>query len=136
MRVVLDTNILISALIVRGGTTDAIVQAWQRRGYTLLTCDEQIEELRDCFTRPWLVPERIRRHEAGRLLNHLRRSAIFIAPLPVVTRSADPDDDFLLALSEAGQADFLVTGDKGGLFALVRHGGTRIVTARDFVGRI
>jgi len=52
VRVVLDTNILISALIVPGGTTNAIVQAWQNRAYTLLTCDEQIEELRDCFSRP------------------------------------------------------------------------------------
>lgn len=133
MRVVLDTNILISALMIRGGTTDTIVQAWQHRAYTLLTCDQQIEELRDCFTRPWLVPERIRRHEAGRLLNHLRRQAVFIAPLPVVTRSPDPNDDFLLALAESGHADYLVTGDKAGLLPLRTHRGARIVTARDFV---
>ena len=33
-------------------------------------------------------------------------------------RSPDPTDDFLLALSEAGKADYLVTGDKSGLLAL------------------
>ena len=132
MRVVLDTNILISALMLHGGTTDAIVRAWQHRAYTLLTCDEQIAELRDCFTRPRLVPERIRRHEAGRLINHMRRFAAFVAPLPTVARSPDPDDDFLLALAEAGRADYLVTGDKAGLLPLRTHCGTRIIAARDF----
>ncbi len=41
---------------------------------------------------------------------------------------------FLLALSEGGQADYLVTGDKSGLLALGRHKATRIVSAREFAG--
>jgi predicted nucleic acid-binding protein len=49
-----------------------------------------------------------------------------------VERSADPTDDFLLAMSEVGQADYLVTGDKSGLLALDRHKATRIVSASDF----
>jgi predicted nucleic acid-binding protein len=55
-----------------------------------------------------------------------------IDPLPRVERSPDPTDDFLLALSEAGDADYLVTGDKSGLLALDRHKATRIVSAREF----
>lgn len=136
MRVVLDTNILISALILPGGTTDTIVQAWRKRTYTLLSCDEQIEELRGCFARPWLVPARIRRNEAGRLINQLQRSALVVGNLPEVARPSDPDDDFLLALAEAGNADYLVTGDKAGLLALRTHRGTRIVTARTFARHI
>jgi predicted nucleic acid-binding protein len=38
----------------------------------------------------------------------------------------------MLALSEAGKADYLVTGDKGGLLALDRHETTRIISAKDF----
>jgi putative PIN family toxin of toxin-antitoxin system len=136
VRVVLDTNILISALMVRDGTTDSIVQAWRNRAYTLLTCEQQVEELRRCFARPLLVPARIRRHEAGRLLNHIRRFATFVAELPVVTRSPDPDDDYLLALAEAGRADYLVTGDKAGLLPLRTHRSTRIMVARDFARRL
>jgi len=49
-----------------------------------------------------------------------------------VERSPDPTDDFLLALSEGGKADYLVTGDKSGLLALGRHKATRIVSAREF----
>jgi uncharacterized protein len=136
VRVILDTNVLISSLIAPGGTTDAIVQAWRTRTYTLLNRDEQIEELRECFARTALVPTRIRRSEAGRLINLMRVLAVRIARLPTVTRSPDPDDDFLLALTEAGKADYLVTGDKAGLLPLRTHRGTRIVTARVFVGLV
>ncbi len=51
---------------------------------------------------------------------------------PRVERSPDPADDFLLALSEGGKADYLVTGDKGGRLALHRQKATRIVSAREF----
>jgi predicted nucleic acid-binding protein len=49
-----------------------------------------------------------------------------------VKRSSDPDDDYLLALSEAGQADYLVTGDKDGLLDLGSHKGARVISAREF----
>ena len=49
-----------------------------------------------------------------------------------MTRSPDPNDDFLLAMAEAGKADYLVTGDKCGLLALHRHKGTQIVSASAF----
>lgn len=65
-------------------------------------------------------------------MNQLHASAIFTADLPVVARSVDPFDNFMLALAEAGEADFLVTGDKAGLLDLKSHGRTRIVTARMF----
>jgi predicted nucleic acid-binding protein len=38
----------------------------------------------------------------------------------------------LLALAEAGRADYLVTGDKSGLLVLAHHKSARIITARDF----
>lgn len=47
--------------------------------------------------------------------------------------SPDPSDNFLFALSQAGQADYLVTGDKDDVLALDRYGKTLIVTARQFV---
>ena len=47
-----------------------------------------------------------------------------------MTRSPDPDDDFLLATAQAARAGYLVTGDKSGLLSLKKHGTTRILTAR------
>jgi predicted nucleic acid-binding protein len=71
-------------------------------------------------------------YKAGRLVNDLKEMAETIGALPPVQRSPDPADDFLLALSEAGSADYLVTGDKSGLLSLARHKGTRIVSASAF----
>ena len=78
------------------------------------------------------MAELIKPYKAGRLVNQIKRLAENIDPLPPVERSPDPTDDFLFALSEAGNADYLVTGDKSGLLALGRHKATRIVSASDF----
>jgi predicted nucleic acid-binding protein len=66
-------------------------------------------------------------------VNERKELAETIGSLPRVEHSTGPTDDFLLAWSEAGKADDLVTGDKSGLLALEHHKGTRIVSARAFV---
>ena len=65
-------------------------------------------------------------------MNQIKNLAEHIGSLPRVKRSPDPNDDFLLALSEAGKADYLVTGDKSGLLSLDRNKATQIVSATDF----
>lgn len=135
MRVVLDTNIIVSSLLAPAGTPATILSIWLDGRFTLLTCAAQVEELRSTLHKP-RVEERIKPHNAGRLVNRIRKLAENIQSLPKVERSADPDDDYLLALSEAGQADYLVTGDKGHLLELGHHKATRIVTAREFAALI
>lgn len=129
MRVLLDTNILLSALLVRGTPPDRLYEAWRQGRFDLVSCERQIEELNRVSRRPGLR-ERLRPAEAGRLVNEIRRLALLFEPAGTVAVSPDPDDDFLLAVAESAGADFLVTGDKAGLLALGRHGPTRIVTAR------
>jgi hypothetical protein len=135
LRVVIDTNVLLSALIRRGSVPDTVLSAWAEDRFTLLTHMVQLEELRDVTRRPH-VRGLFRRSEAGRLVNDLRADAEMIDGLPHVRRSADPADDFLLALCEAGLADYLVTGDKAGLLVLGTHGSTTILTARAFLDRL
>lgn len=131
MRVVLDTNILVSAVITSAGNPAAIVNAWLDGKFTLLTCAAHVDELRATLQKP-RVAQLIKPHEAGRLVNQIRKLAEDVGKLPAVERSSDPMDDFLLAMSEAGNADYLVTGDRSGLLALDRHKATRIVSASDF----
>lgn len=131
MRVVLDANILISALLLSTGHPAEIYRAWPSGRFILLTCPEQLNELRAALRKPALA-ERIRPYKAGRLVNELKKLAIVITALPRIARSPDPTDDFLLALAEAGRADYLVTGDKSGLLALHSHRTTRILSAAQF----
>ena len=98
-----------------------------------MTCAEQLNELRATLSKPRLAT-RLKPHRAGHLVNQLKEQAQSIGRLPRVTRSPDPTDDFLLALSEKGKADYLVTGDKSALLALATHRVTRIVPARYFAG--
>ena len=135
MRVILDTNILISALLVSSGHPAHIYQAWIDGDFTLLTCAPQLDELRATLRKPVLAA-RIRPYNAGRLVNQLKTLAEIVEDLPLVTRSSDPEDDFLLSLAEGGHADYLVTGDKSGLLSLVRHKGTRIITAGKFAAKL
>jgi putative PIN family toxin of toxin-antitoxin system len=131
MRVILDTNILISALLVQSGTPGTIYRAWVEGAYTLLTCRQQLDELRATLRKPGIAA-RIKPYQAGHLVNELKALAISVDPLPRVFRSPDPEDDFLLAAAQAGRADYLVTGDKSGLLSLIRHEGTRILSAAEF----
>jgi|SRR5580658_3514506 uncharacterized protein len=131
MRVVLDTNILISALMIQTGNPAAIYRAWQEGQFTLLTCSEHLDELRATLRKPALA-DRIKPYKAGGLVNEMKKLAEIVDTLPRVRRSPDPTDDFLLALSESGEADYLVTGDTSGLLKLKQHKATRIVPARTF----
>jgi hypothetical protein len=59
------------------------------------------------------------------MCNELREPATLIAPLPLVERSRDPADNFLLSMAQAGKPDFLVTGDKQDLLSIGIFGQTR-----------
>jgi hypothetical protein len=135
MHVVLDTNTLVSALIAPAGKPAAIYNAWVEGKFTLLTCATHLDELLATLQKP-RVAELIKPYKAGRLVNQIKKLAEDAGPLPPVNRSPDPNDDFLLALCEAGNADYLVTGDKSGLLALNHHKATRIVSASDFAALV
>jgi len=73
------------------------------------------------------------------LVKQIQTHAEVVTQLPYIRRSDDPADDFLLVLSKAGPADYLVTGDKarlrryrrqGRITHPGRHRGTVILTAR------
>lgn len=135
MRVILDTNILLSGIISPRGTPARLIEAWLDRRFALVSHEKQLAELREVSRRPKiraLVPPAA----IGRVVNQISRIAGMPGKLPPVERSPDPRDDFLLALCEASEADWLVTGDKADLLALDRHGRTRIATAAVFAAAL
>ena len=132
MRVVLDSNVIVSALIARGSLPGQVLRGWVNNNYDLLTCELQIEELRR-VTRYPKVQKLIPAAKSGRVINNLKSASLWITRLPLVDRSPDPDDNYLLALAQAGATDFLVTGDKPDLLALGTHLATKIVSVRHFL---
>jgi putative PIN family toxin of toxin-antitoxin system len=129
MRLVLDTNVLVSALLGTGSPPSQLFALWSRGRYQLLTADLQLEELRR-VTRYPKIRKRLRPAQAGELVNALYELAERVEPLPAVTASPDPADNVMLAIAQAGEADYVVSGDKRHLLSLERHGNTRIVTVR------
>ena len=135
MRIVLDSNILVSALISGNGYPGQVLAAVKREGITLVTSEFQIEELRAVLARERLQPY-IRTEEADDLLYHLKAVGMVMADLPEVNVSPDPKDNPILATAVAGEADLLVSGDKGDMLALGNVEGIPIVTARAAISRL
>jgi len=70
------------------------------------------------------------------MLNNLQRAAV-LEQLNVEYETDDPDDAFLLAMAEAGNPDYLVTGDRrAGLLRRNHIGRTRIVTPTTFCAEL
>ncbi len=135
MRIVIDTNLLISALLSGTSLPAHLVLLWREGRFDLLTSAEQLDELVR-VTRYPRIRERLTPALAGRLVNQLRKVAVLLTNLPTVTACADPYDNYLLAMAKAGQAEFLLTGDKRDLLGLGVYEGTRILTVREFLTHI
>lgn len=135
MRVILDTNILLSGLMFPEGTPGRLIRAWLDGRFTLVSHASQIEELRD-VTRRDGIRSKFPFAKAGRLINQIVQTADMPPRLPKIDRSQDPNDNFLLGLCEAGAADWLVTGDKAGLLILKRQATAKIVTASELANEL
>ena len=135
MRLVLDTNILVAALITKGTPPDLLFEAWGAGRFELVSCSVQLDELK-VVTRRDRIRTLITPAEAGRMINDLRELTVFLDQWPRVDLSPDPKDNYLLGLCEASGAEYLVTGDRRDLLALGSHASARIVTAREALERL
>ena len=111
-RIVLDTNTLVSALLVREGRLGWLRRAWQAGHLTPLACRATLTELMRVLAYPKF---RLGREEIEELLADFVPYAE-TAPNPDVSlaglRCRDPDDQVFLALAIVAGADALVTGDR------------------------
>lgn len=134
MRVVVDANVLISALISPYGLEDTLYQLWLAKRFNLVTSEWQLDEIRR-VSRYEHLSARFKPHRVGRLINGLRKSALVLNDLPNVAYSADPDDNPIISAAIAGRAQYIVSGDKSDVQALGKIVGVRVVTTREFVGQ-
>jgi putative PIN family toxin of toxin-antitoxin system len=110
VRVVLDPNILISAMLSPSGAPARLLARWLAGDFELIASRQLLAELERALTYPKLR-ERIQPEKAARFMEflHLRAEDVEDVPDPP-RRSPDPDDDYLIALSASARA-VLVSGD-------------------------
>ena len=136
MLVVVDTNVLLSALISSTGPPDRIYQAWREKRFDIVTCPEQLAELRTASRYPRLA-NAVRPYKFGVLINQLKKSLIAAKSIPHTHAAHDPEDSFLLNLAQFVGAHYLITGDKQSRILLQRTvGETRILAAREFCDQV
>ena len=126
MRVVFDTNVLISALVY-GGLPRELLTLVFRGEITLITSTALMNELEDVLVIRFAHDPSLARTVRAEI--ELVAEVVAASDLAPVAR--DPDDDAVLAAAIAGEASAIVTGDRD-LLVLGDHHGIRIVTPRDF----
>ena len=131
----LDTNILFSALISPHGAPDTIYRAWRMARFEVVTSLAQLDEIRRASRYPKLQAV-LQPTKVGVMINNLQR-ALVLDQLSRSFEADDPDDAFLLAMADAGRADYLVTGDRrAGLLERGHSGRTRILTPTLFCAEV
>lgn len=114
MNVVLDTNVIVSALLSPSGAPAAIIKLWENEAFNVLVSAELIDELRHTLLYPKIKESLKWSDEAiGDFIDRYARIAILVTPqarVEVVIQ--DPADNRVLECAIAGGASFIITGDK------------------------
>ena len=131
MRVVLDTNVLLSAILF-GGTPGQILDAWRAGQVELVMSPDIVDE----YVR---VGERLNGRypdvELQPIVALVAQNATIVPSTPLPAEVCDdPDDDKFLACALASSTDIIVSGDKK-LRAVTGYEGVNVLTPRQFVDR-
>jgi uncharacterized protein len=98
VRLVIDTNILVSALLATTSLPAHLVALWREGRFDLLISADQLDELMR-VTRYPKIRDRLAPALAGCLINEVRDIAVVVQNLPSIAVCADPFDNYLLAIS-------------------------------------
>ena len=129
MRVVVDTNVLISGVYF-GGLPSRVLEAWRDGKYELVVSTEILEEFRRVGER--LAKQFTEVSLAPFLALLVMNAEIVEAPELADQVSRDPDDDNFIACALAGDCRFIISGDKD-LREISGHQGVKVVTPREFL---
>ena len=129
MRIVLDTNVLVSALISPKGTPAALLRKFE--GHILIASEQMLEEVQRVLQHN-RVAERynLTLEKVNKYLDNISKKTVLVAAnlpdTPIV--QADPSDDMFLVCAANVQADRFVSGDRH-LLRLAVYQGTHIVSS-------
>ncbi len=112
MRVVVDANVFVSAVITKG-SPHRILQRWLGHAdFEIIACQQLLDEVHEVLTARPRVSQRVDQQLANRLISHLV-TGIGLVPNPEDAQrwTRDADDDYLVALAREHGADFIVSRD-------------------------
>jgi|SRR5580692_2206150 putative PIN family toxin of toxin-antitoxin system len=128
LRLVLDTNILVSAAIKPDSLQRTAFLLAITKPARLYVSEPILAEYAAVLARPELS---IRKGLRLQLLQLIRNHAHVVAPVRPIEAASDPDDNIFLECADAARADFLITGNRRHFPAYWKN--TKIVTPREFV---
>ena len=135
MKVVLDTNVLLSGLMYPGSTPGKVVRAWREARFDLVLSVEQLGEVGRVLSYPKI--RKILKWDRAMIERFLKqlylRSEFVDISGTAAAVPADPGDNFILATLIASEAECLVTGDTDLLVLRDRH---PILTPAEFAQRL
>ncbi len=131
MRVVLDTNIVISSAL--GGALELILDKWAEDAFTVLVTSDILVEYFEVLNRPKF---RLKQVTIDRIIRYSYQFAEFVVPEERIQFvEADPKDDKFLEAAIAGHAEYIVSGDTH-LLELKEFRAIPILSAREFLDRL
>jgi putative PIN family toxin of toxin-antitoxin system len=133
MRVVVDTNILIRAIIQPHGTVGPVLLRLRQDEYTVLYAWALLEELMDVLNRPRIREKyRLTGQDIQTVVGLILLRGEAVTPTERITACRDPKDDKFLEVAVAGKADVIVSGDQD-LLVLDPYAGIPIVPPNAFL---
>lgn len=134
-RVVLDVNVLVSGFPAPNGIPGILVRRWLRGNFEVIVSEHILSGVQRAWENPYFS-ERYDAEQAARAMRLIRRYALTVEPARSVYEFAeDEEDDLVVATAVAGQAAYVVTGDKW-LLRLGRYNDIEILSPRDFLTRL
>lgn len=133
-RVVVDTNVLVSALFgIKNSPSSNILQAIRIRKIILVTSLAILKETEEVISRERIIKlTKMDEKERRTLIEELAQRSDVVQDKAISKIGRDAKDDKFLSCSYEAKADYLVTGDED-LLTLVEYEGTKILKPRDFV---
>ena len=129
MRVVVDTNVLVSALIGHGKPRRLLTQLLE--GHQVVSSRQMLAELADVLSREKFME--VDKSQVSSFLSILASKVVLVTvKKPFTTVTGDPDDDMVLSTAYEGKATHIVSGDRH-LLNLKRFSGIRIVAVNEML---
>ncbi len=134
MRVVIDANVIVSALINERGAPNQVMNLWREERFRLIITSATIDEVSSV-----LRYTKVRRfhqlsdQELDEFIALLEANSELVLPTNRLHVSVDDDDNHYIECAVAGKAQYLITGDKRQLLPIKEYQGIRILSPTSFL---